>query len=251
MTKRAVVRRGNIVERSAPYNAPAIHAYLLALRDHGFEGAPIPIGSTENGRERMTFIPGDVAVPPYEHQDWALGLDSLASVGRLLRQFHEASAATSAARCADDWPRTLADPHVGPSEKTVLCHNDVSMANVVFRDGRAVALIDFDMSAPGRPVWDVAVAARYWAVHAQPESAAERLRVLADSYGLSGESRAQLPATLEQVFEVARSVVAARVAEGDPRFVTLLDTRGGWQRWDRVQAWLVDNRDVFAAALFD
>jgi Ser/Thr protein kinase RdoA (MazF antagonist) len=33
----------------------------------------------------------------------------------------------------------------------------------VFRDGRAVALIDFDLAGPGSAIWDFAAAARYWA----------------------------------------------------------------------------------------
>ena len=36
-------------------------------------------------------------------------------------------------------------------------------ANLVFRDGRAVALIDFDLAGPGSAIWDLAAAARYWA----------------------------------------------------------------------------------------
>jgi len=32
----------------------------------------------------------------------------------------------------------------------------------VFREGRAVALIDWDFAAPGRPVYDLAQMARMW-----------------------------------------------------------------------------------------
>ena len=41
-----------------------------------------------------------------------------------------------------------------------MCHNDVCPENVVFRDGIAVALLDFEFAAPGRPVYDVAQLAR-------------------------------------------------------------------------------------------
>ena len=50
----------------------------------------------------------------------------------------------------------MADPEGGP----VVCHNDVCLENVVFRDGEAVALLDFDFAAPGRPVYDLACFAR-------------------------------------------------------------------------------------------
>jgi thiamine kinase-like enzyme len=42
----------------------------------------------------------------------------------------------------------------------VICHNDVCLENVVFRGGLAVALLDFDFAAPGRPTFDSAAFAR-------------------------------------------------------------------------------------------
>lgn len=49
------------------------------------------------------------------------------------------------------WADTLADPAGG----TLVCHNDVELSNVVFRDGVAVALLDFEFAAPGRPTYDL------------------------------------------------------------------------------------------------
>jgi aminoglycoside phosphotransferase (APT) family kinase protein len=191
-------------------------------------------------------MPGDVARPPYA--EWVMTTDALASVGKLLRRLHEAAAAVPVDRSVP-WPQELADPAADPAGKTLLCHNDVSLNNVVFQDGLAVALIDFDMAAPGRPLWDVAIAARYWALLLAPASAPTRLRVLADSYGLGPQERAALPATIEQVTEVCRAFVAARVAAGDPTYVERLAARGGWERWDRLQSWMTTRRDVFTSAL--
>jgi aminoglycoside phosphotransferase (APT) family kinase protein len=155
------------------------------------------------------------------------------------------------------WPADLADPEGG----TMLCHNDVCPDNVVFRDGRAAALIDFDMAAPGRPVWDVAMAARYWVPMLDPASAVAlhpagldapaRLRILADGYGLSPQERAELPAVVEQATDVCRAFVAGRVADGDPGYLQALAERGGWERWDRMQAWLTAHRETFTGALLD
>ena len=50
----------------------------------------------------------------------------------------------------------MADPDGG----SVMCHNDVCLENVVFRDGRAVTLLDFDFAAPGRRSFDLAAFAR-------------------------------------------------------------------------------------------
>ncbi|WP_073949665.1 phosphotransferase [Streptomyces kebangsaanensis] len=250
----AVFRRGALVERPAPRNAPALHAHLLALKEHGFDAAPAPVGLTEDGREQLTFIPGDVALPPFP--DWAMTKAALASVGNLLRRLHEAGT-TVATDTGAWWPRDLADPEGG----TVLCHNDVCPDNVVFRDGRAAALIDFDLAAPGRPLWDVAMTARYWVPMADPATAASlypagldapaRLRTLADGYGLSPRDRAELPGVIEQATEVCRAFVARRVADGDPAYLQALTERGGWERWDRVQTWLADHRTTFTAALLN
>ncbi|WP_018546760.1 aminoglycoside phosphotransferase family protein [Streptomyces sp. LaPpAH-108] len=250
----AVFRRGEWVERPAPRNARALHAHLLALREHGFDAAPVPVGLTADGRERLTFMPGDVALPPFP--DWAMTRSALASVGSLMRRLHEISAAVAVDTRAE-WPGDLADPEGGP----IVCHNDVCPENVVFRDGRAVALIDFDLAAPGRALWDVAMTARYWVPMLDPGSAtafyphgldaAVRLRVLADGYGLSAGDRAELPGVVEQATEVCRGFVARRVADGDPLYLQALAERGGWERWDRLQTWLVANRETFTAALLN
>ncbi|WP_181794406.1 phosphotransferase enzyme family protein [Streptomyces sp. WELS2] len=250
----AVFRRGALVERPAPRNARALHAHLLALREHGFDAAPAPVGLTADGREQLTFMPGDVPSPPYP--DWAMTGSALASVGSLLRRLHVTSAAVAVDTRAE-WPRDLADPEGG----TMLCHNDVCPDNVVFRDGRPAALIDFDFAAPGRPLWDIAMTARYWVPMLDPRSAAvlhpsgpdapARLRILADGYGLSPEDRAELPGVIEQATEVCRAFVARRVAGGDPGYLQALAEHGGWERWDRVRTWLVDHREAFTAALLN
>ncbi|MFF1911411.1 phosphotransferase [Streptomyces sp. NPDC058239] len=250
----AVFRRGELVERPAPRNARALHAYLLALKEHGFDGAPGPVGLTADGREQLTFIPGDVALPPFP--DWAMTNSALESVGSLLRRLHETSAVVAVDTRAE-WPPDLADPEGG----TMLCHNDVCPENVVFRDGRAAAVIDFDLAAPGRALWDIAMTARYWVPMLDPGSAAAfyppgldaaaRLRILADSYGLSEGDRAKLPCVIEQATEVCRAFVARRVAGGDPAYLEALAERGGWERWDRMQTWLVDHRKTFTAALLN
>ncbi|GHF51742.1 trifolitoxin immunity domain-containing protein [Streptomyces griseosporeus] len=250
----AVFRRGALVERPAPRHARALHAYLLELRERGFDAAPAPVGLTADGRERLTFLPGDVALPPFP--DWAMTEAALASVGSLLRRLHETGRAVAVDTRAD-WPRDLADPEGG----TMLCHNDVCPENVVFRDGRAAALIDFDMAAPGRPLWDIAMTARYWVPMLDPESAAGlypsgldapvRLRILADGYGLPADERAELPGVIEQATEVCRTFVSRRVADNDPVYLQALADRGGWERWDRVQTWLANHRETFMAALLD
>jgi hypothetical protein len=66
----AVLRRGDLDERPASCTARALHAHLRALREHGFDAALRPVGLTADGRERLTFAPGDVALPPFPR--WAM-----------------------------------------------------------------------------------------------------------------------------------------------------------------------------------
>ncbi|MFD9003711.1 hypothetical protein ACFV0T_22510 [Streptomyces sp. NPDC059582] len=98
----AVFRRGAMVQRPAPRNAYALHAYLRALKKHGFDAAPTPAGLTADGHERLTFIPGDVALPPFP--PWALSETALKSVGSLIEQATKTCRAFVAARVADGDP---------------------------------------------------------------------------------------------------------------------------------------------------
>lgn len=247
----AVFRHGALVERPAPRTARALHTHLLALKEHGLDAAPRPVRLTADGHEQLTFTPGDVALPPFPR--WVMTETALRSVGNLLRRLHDASAAIAVDTYVE-WPRSPADPAGG----TMLCHNDVCPDNVVFRDGRATALIDFDLAAPGRAVWDVAMTARYWVPMLDPTSAAvlypagldapTRLQILADSYGLSPQERAELPGVIEQATASCRAFVAERVADGDPAYTRALSERDGWQRWDHIQEWLAAHRELFTAA---
>jgi Ser/Thr protein kinase RdoA (MazF antagonist) len=121
--------------------------------------------------------------PPYPA--WALTDDALRSVAHLLRRYHQAVAGFDPA--GHDWP------NVAPPEfdEGMVCHNDLNLDNVIFRDGRAVALIDFDWANPGSPVWDVACAVRLWSP-LRPERyiddarrglALDRMRTFVTAYG--------------------------------------------------------------------
>ena len=82
-------------------------------------------------------------VPPYPA--WAQADAALASVATLLRRLHDAARSFDPA--GSTWSTEMADPAGGP----IVCHNDVCLENVVFRDGVAVGLLDFDFAAPGPP----------------------------------------------------------------------------------------------------
>jgi thiamine kinase-like enzyme len=106
------------------------------------------------------------------------------------------------------WSGELIDRHADPAtDEIVICHNDVCMENIVFRDGVAVALLDFDFAAPGRRAHDLAAFARMWVptdddtnaerLGRTPADRPARLRLVADAYGLDATQRQELLACLD------------------------------------------------------
>jgi Phosphotransferase enzyme family len=247
----AVTRVGRHVLRPSNPHTASVHRFLSALHACGFDGASMPVGVDGDGRERLEFIEGDVPVPPYPA--WAQGDSALASVAVLMRRFHDASRSFDPA--AATWSDEMADPAGGP----VVCHNDVCLENVVFRDGAAVGLVDFDFAAPGRAAYDVAQMARMcvpidddvnasrlgW--HAADRPA--RLRLVADTYALDDASRRDLLAILADAMARGGEFVRRRVDAGDPGFVKMWNDMGGMERFDRRRRWWSEHRDRFDNAL--
>jgi hypothetical protein len=149
-----VVRVGDTVRRPIAPCWPATHALLAHLSNVGFDGAPrvLAVGP---GTETLTYIHGQAAIPPLAEE--TLTDAALVSVADLLRRYHLAAASFDPAGYR--WPR----PIPARFRTGLVSHNDAHPANLVFRGGRAVALIDFDWAGPGSAIWDFAAAARYWA----------------------------------------------------------------------------------------
>jgi len=131
-------RRRVHMKELAPVRA---HALLLHLEAVGFEGAPRFLGLDSRGREVLSYIPGTAIVEPYP--DWALTDKALISVAELLRAYHDA------ASTFDPFPYSWAPAPPEGFVGDIVTHNDINLDNVVFRDARAVALIDFDLAGPG------------------------------------------------------------------------------------------------------
>jgi hypothetical protein len=246
-----VVRAGpHVLRPSSPHTA-SIHAFLRAVRQAGFEGAPSPVGVDEDGRDRLVFIDGDVPVPPYP--DWSQSDTALASIARLLRGLHDAARGFDPQGLS--WSDALADPAGG----SVVCHDDVELSNVVFRDGTAVALLDFEFAAPGRPVYDLAQLARLcvpiehdldqarlgW----RPADRPARLRLVADAYGLDRDGRAALLPAMSDAMDRIEAAVRRSVDAGDRNTLATVNRTGGLEKYDRRRHWWTDLHDQFAAAL--
>jgi hypothetical protein len=187
-----VVRVGDTVRRPLLHGSEGARALLEYLEKIGFDGAPRFLGLDDAGREVLSYIPGESVTPPYP--PWSMTDTALRSVARLLRRYHEAVAGFD----TDDHP--WAEPVPAAYDEGLVSHNDPNLDNVVFRDGEAVALIDFDLAGPGSMLWDVAAAIRLWAplrpdadIHDPRRGRTlTRLCVFADAYGLDESDRTRL-----------------------------------------------------------
>lgn len=237
--------------RPASPHTELVHALFRHVRAVGFDGVPEPVGIDPDGRERLVFIPGDVALSPYP--DWSHTDKALASIAELLARLHDATRGFEAPP-GTTWNRELADPEGGP----VVCHNDVCVENVVFQDGVAVALLDFDFAAPGRPLYDLATMARMCIPLEAPEQAKvsgwrspdpfRSLRLVADSYGLP-PGHEELVLIIEHTMDRGIEFVRRRVDRGEPAFIKMWEQMGGQARYDRRRDWFVRHRTRFLEAV--
>lgn len=144
----AVQRIADTVHRQAGPWTPTIHRLLHHLHGNGIDWVPRALGYDDDGREVLSYLPGDV--PTYPLPAWVWDEDVLVTAVEHLRQLHDA---TQTFTGADDDVWQLA-PHHPPD---VVCHNDFAPYNMVFdNQHRLTGVIDCDTASPGPRVWDLA-----------------------------------------------------------------------------------------------
>jgi aminoglycoside phosphotransferase (APT) family kinase protein len=240
----APVRVGNTVRRPVGSSRAAVRELLLHLENVGFDAAPRYLGRDEQGRDVLTWIDGEAPLPPYPA--WAMTDRALAELGGMVRRLHEATLGLGGT--ATDWSAEWADPCGG----RVICHNDLYPENVVFRHGRPVALIDFAMAAPGRPLWDLAIATETWAPLGDPErrdhhpadlDGIARFGILARAYGVGAEQADELLGVVAEERAHAAANIRAEIARGNESWVNGWAAAGGDDRAAGDDAWLARHRD--------
>jgi tRNA A-37 threonylcarbamoyl transferase component Bud32 len=179
-----------------------VHALLVHLEQVGFGGAPKSLGLDSDGRHVMEWIPGDLALPYLELSEDGRRLQN---IGSLVRRFHDAVASF---RPPEDavWNIVIPCP-----ERSIICHHDLAPWNFVAGLARS-AFIDWDLAAPGSPLWDLALCAHGFLPldgSVPAHHVGQRLRYLVDGYGLNGHDRRRLvellPERSHAMFELLRS----------------------------------------------
>jgi hypothetical protein len=228
----AVVRVGSTVRRPSRPNSTSVQRLLTHLESVGFPGVPRPLGFDDEGRELLTWVEGEVPHRPAPL--WALSVETLSSIGELLQDFRRA-ASTLRARPDDNWFSEPAVPR--PFATTAnIGHNDIDFGNIVFKDRRAAALIDFDFAGPSDLVWEVAVAAYYLVPLRHPgatepssedRALRERALSLADACGLATPAR-QLFWDAVTAFHHWRLERAERSGRADAWWMARFDADTDW-----------------------
>ncbi len=188
-----VFKRGDVVIKDASEWTASVHTLLRHLEARDFP-APRLVGSgrDETGRETLSYIDGDVG--------WtgALSLEDAIAIGQMIRRLHDATATFTPPPDAEWYPwcgRSLGGPD------RVIGHCDIAPWNIICRDGRPVAFIDWDFAGPTDPRVDLAQACWLSAkLHDDLvaeheglpplEDRARILRAIVDGYGLSADQRA-------------------------------------------------------------
>ncbi|MFD0850780.1 phosphotransferase [Actinomadura adrarensis] len=233
-----VVRVGETVRRPYRAHSAAVHGVLRHLEAVGFAGAPRVLGVDEQGREILSWVEGETPGRPLPA--YAVSDEALRGVGELLRSYHDAVVSYGVPDEGWDEQASRTD-----AEPELIGHCDVTPENVVFRDGRPIALIDFDLARPTTRLFDVVTSLRHWAPLADPADRDWRLygvdvpgrvRLFCDAYGLGRGERRLVVATAWARFE--RSYEAMRqAAEQGGAWARLWD-EGAGSRVRRAQDWL-------------
>lgn len=240
-----ITRIGDTVRRPVRPFTATVQAYLAHLHQAGFTGAPVPLGIDEQGREVLSYVPGDVPREPLPPE--TAGDDVLVALARLIRKLHDASSGWTPPPDAvwGGLPGSTAGPLLVDGEPELVSHRDYCPGNVVFRCGLPAALIDFDLAKPTTRLYDIVNALWWWAPLRDPRDRApaftsadipRRAAVFADAYGMITQQRRLLVPLAIQVAD-RYHLTARAAAEADPVFRRLWE-QGAKDELPRARAWL-------------
>jgi hypothetical protein len=225
-----VVRVGETIRRPRVPGSDVVEALLVHLAEVGFDAAPRFLGVDDEGRQVLSYVPGQVhRQPPWQLHDTV----NSARLGELAAQLRRLHAATVGFAPPDG--ATPARPL--PLRGTTWTHGDPGYPNVVYRGDVVTALIDWEFAAPGDPLCDPAALLGLSVRGPRPDAAdhdrrtaATRLGLaaIADGYGMDECSRRRLPEAAAIVLE--DTATHWRSSGGDNADADRLVWRATWFR---------------------
>jgi hypothetical protein len=247
-----IVRIGETVRRPRHPASEVVQSFLGHLHASGVGKVPQPMGFDESGREVVSYIPGQVAHPPFGSDgslpEWATRDELMIEVAELQAQIHQA--ADNFMPPPDvEWATTGGGYFPASAAGNLVCHNDICVSNVVVEDGRVAGIIDFDYLKPVDRLFDIAVAARHWVPLIPPgdrpqgwqdADEASRFSTFCQIHGLSREERRRTVELATEFLSNARTNVRRLADAGHPGFSALM-ARGYAEYNKRSVSWLLQN----------
>jgi aminoglycoside phosphotransferase (APT) family kinase protein len=219
---------GNVRRTAGPWTA-SVHLLLAHLAAVGFEGARRPLGWDDQGREVLTYLPGETVGSARPWPGWTHTNEALGQVADWLRRYHEAVAdfeppADAVWREAQSWTPGL-----------IVAHNDAAPYNAVWDAGRLVGFVDWDMAGPMTKEADLAWMAFSWVpLHARVVVSAEgfsafsarrkRLENMLARYRWEGTTQDVLDLVAVRIADQLRAVRSTAGA-GDATYQRMLEFR--------------------------
>jgi hypothetical protein len=210
---------GDVVHKPASAWTPSVHAVLRYLEAAGFTEAPRALGFDEQGREMLTYLPGETIGNQTPWPDWALADSTLVQVGKWLRRVHDLT--------ADFHPPADARWFTGATMQPgwVIGHQDAAPYNAVMDGDRLVGFVDWDIASPSPREFDIAFSALVWVPLAGADGGwderGRRLHLLLDAYAYDGD-RHTFATVIPQRATRQAGVIRDLAGKGDPASIALL-----------------------------
>jgi hypothetical protein len=219
------VRIGAVIHKPASPSTRCVHALLHHLSRAGIEGVPRALGFDDQGRQMLSYLPGEMIGDQVPWPGWVSTDKTLIQVGRWLRLVHDAT--------ADFVPPPDERWFIGTTMAPglIVGHQDAAPYNAVMDGDRLVGFFDWDIAAPSTREMDLSYSALLWVPLTAPDRASDeptdlaglsrRFHLFLDSYGYEGDRKAFPPEMTSRARRQA-TVIRTMAEAGDPASIALL-----------------------------
>jgi hypothetical protein len=220
------VRVGSVVHKKAAPWTPTVHALLRHLEHAEVDGVPRALGFDEQGRQMLTYLPGEMIGDRTAWPAWAYADSTLIQVGQWIRRVHDATA--NFIPPPDE--RWFTGSTMQPG--WIVGHQDAAPYNAVMDGDRLVGFFDWDIASPSPREFDLAFSALLWVPLTAPSAdeqagahgigdRSRRFHLLLDAYRYDGDRSVFGPAIVQRGRRQA-SVIRGMAEAGDRAAIALL-----------------------------